>query len=371
VAIRCHGRAAELNGNSFGQVFRITTFGESHGRAVGVTIDGCPAGLAITTEMVQAELNRRRTGQSHVTTPRQEKDRIEILSGIFEGETTGMPVTMMVWNEDADSSKYEPIRALYRPGHADYTYTAKYGRRDHRGGGRSSARETIGRVAAGAVAKALLARAGVTITGYTVQVGDVVARDYDPTVIERNIVRAADLEASERMIAVIEAAKAAGDSVGSTVEVRADGVPPGLGEPVFDKLDADIAKGMMSVPATKAFEIGDGFAVVDRRGSDNNDPFVMDDGGVVRTTTNHAGGILGGISTGEPIIVRVAIKPPSSITKEQMTIDRAGNPRPISVEGRHDPCLAPRAVPVLEAMLALVLADHLLRQRLSRVAWEP
>ncbi|MCA1666551.1 MAG: chorismate synthase [Thermomicrobia bacterium] len=324
-----------MNGNSFGQVFRITTFGESHGRAVGVTIDGCPAGLAITTEMIQTELNRRRTGQSHVTTPRQEKDQVEILSGLFEGETTGMPVTMIVWNEDADSSKYERIRELYRPGHADYTYTAKYGRRDHRGGGRSSARETIGRVAAGAVAKALLTRAGVTITGYTVQVGDVVAREYDPTVIERNVVRAADLEASERM----------------------------------DKLDADIAKGMMSVPATKAFEIGDGFAVVDRRASVNNDPFVMAEG-VVRTTTNHAGGILGGISTGEPIVVRVAIKPPSSITKEQMTIDRAGNPQPISVEGRHDPCLAPRAVPVLEAMLALVLADHLLRQRLARVAWE-
>lgn len=359
-----------MNGNSFGQVFRITTFGESHGRAVGVTIDGCPAGLAITTEMVQAELNRRRTGQSHVTTPRQEKDRVEIISGLFEGETTGMPVTMMVWNEDADSSKYERIRELYRPGHADYTYAAKYGRRDHRGGGRSSARETIGRVAAGAVAKALLAREGIKITGYTVQVGDVVARDYDPSVIERNIVRAADLEASERMIAVIEAAKAAGDSVGSTVEVRADGVPAGLGEPVFDKLDADIAKGMMSVPATKAFEIGDGFDVVDRRGSENNDRFVMDESGTVRTTTNHAGGILGGISTGEPIVVRVTIKPPSSITKEQMTIDQAGNPQPISVEGRHDPCLAPRAVPVLEAMLALVLADHLLRQRLSRVTWE-
>jgi chorismate synthase len=359
-----------MNGNSFGQVFRITTWGESHGRAVGVTIDGCPAGLPVTQEMVQAELNRRRTGQSSVTTPRQEKDRIEIISGLFEGETTGMPVTMLVWNEDADSSKYEPIRDTFRPGHADYTYLAKYGRRDHRGGGRSSARETIGRVAAGAVAKALLAREGVTITGYTVQVGDIHAETYDPSVIERNIVRAADLAASEEMIAAIEAAKAAGDSLGSTVEVRADGVPPGLGEPVFDKLDADIAKGMLSVPATKAFEIGDGFDVVPRHGSENNDPFYMDDGGRVRTTTNHAGGILGGISTGEPIIIRVAIKPPSSITKEQATIDRHGNATTIKVEGRHDPCLAPRAVPVLEAMLALVLADHLLRLRLARLTWE-
>lgn len=358
-----------MNGNSFGQVFRITTWGESHGRAVGVSIDGCPAGLPVDEEMVQRELNRRRTGQSSVTTPRQEQDRVEILAGLFEGQTTGMPIAMLVWNQDADSSKYEPIRDLYRPGHADYTYLAKYGRRDHRGGGRSSARETIGRVAAGAVAKALLAREGVTITGYTVQVGDIHAHSYDPTVIERNIVRAADLAAAEEMIAVIHTAREAGDSLGSAVEVRADGVPPGLGEPVFDKLDADIAKGMLSIPATKGFEIGDGFSVIPRHGSENNDPFVMEEGRV-RTTTNHAGGILGGISTGEPIIVRVAIKPPSSITKEQMTIDRAGNPRPIRVEGRHDPCLAPRAVPVLESMMALVLADHLLRQRLARLEWD-
>lgn len=358
-----------MSGNSFGQAFRITTWGESHGRAVGVTIDGCPAGLPVTTEMVQAELNRRRTGQSRVTTPRQEKDRVEIVSGLFEGETTGMPVTMLVWNEDADSSKYEPIRDTYRPGHADYTYLAKYGRRDHRGGGRASARETIGRVAAGAVAKALLARAGVAITGYTVQVGNIRAETFDPGVIEQNIVRAADMAAAERMIAAIECAKEAGDSLGSTVEVRAEGVPPGLGEPVFDKLDADIAKAMLSVPATKGFEIGDGFDVVPRHGSENNDPFYLDGDGRVRTATNHAGGILGGISTGEPIVVRVAIKPPSSITKEQMTIDTAGTPRSIKVEGRHDPCLAPRAVPVLEAMLALVLADHLLRLRLARLAW--
>jgi chorismate synthase len=359
-----------MNGNSFGQVFRITTWGESHGRAVGVSIDGCPAGLPVDEEMVQRELNRRRTGQSSVTTPRQEQDRVEILAGLFEGATTGMPIAMLVWNQDADSSKYEPIRDLYRPGHADYTYLAKYGRRDHRGGGRASARETIGRVAAGAVAKALLAREGVTITGYTVQVGDIHAHTYDPTVIERNIVRAADLAAAEEMVAAIHAAREAGDSLGSAVEVRADGVPPGLGEPVFDKLDADIAKGMLSIPATKGFEIGDGFDVIPRHGSENNDPFFMDDEGRVRTTTNHAGGILGGISTGEPIVVRVAIKPPSSITKEQMTIDRAGEPRPIRVEGRHDPCLAPRAVPVLESMMALVLADHLLRQRLARLAWD-
>ncbi len=359
-----------MSGNSFGTVFRITTFGESHGRAVGVTIDGCPAGLPIDEQGIQKELDRRRTGQSRVTTPRQEKDRIEFLSGIFEGMTTGMPLTMLVWNEDADSSKYEPIRDLYRPGHADYTYLAKYGRRDHRGGGRSSARETIGRVAAGAVAKALLAREGVVIYGYTVQVGSIVAREVDPSVIERNMVRAADFEASERMIAAIDAARDSGDSLGSTVEVRAEGVPPGLGEPVFDKLDADLAKAMLSVPATKGFEIGDGFAVVPRHGSENNDPFVMDAAGIVRTTTNHAGGILGGISTGEPIVIRVAIKPPSSITKEQQTIDTQGGARTIRVEGRHDPCLAPRAVPVLEAMLALVLADHLLRHRLVRVAWE-
>ena len=358
-----------MSGNSFGQVFRIHTWGESHGRAVGVMIDGCPAGLTVSEEMIQVELNRRRTGQSRVTTPRQEKDRVEIVAGLFEGATTGMPLSMLVWNEDADSSKYEPIRDTFRPGHADFTYLAKYGRRDHRGGGRSSARETIGRVAAGAVAKALLAREGVRIQGYTVQVGAVHARAFDPTVIEQNIVRAADLAASEEMIAVIDAAKAAGDSLGSVVEVRAEGVPPGLGEPVFDKLDADIAKAMLSVPATKGFEIGDGFEVVARHGSENNDPFFVDAAGAVRTRTNHAGGILGGISTGEPIIVRVAIKPPSSITKEQATIDRFGNETTIRVEGRHDPCLAPRAVPVLEAMMALVLADHLLRNRLARLAW--
>ncbi len=358
-----------MGGNSFGTAFRITTWGESHGRAVGVTIDGCPAGLPVDQEYIQSELNRRRTGQSSVTTPRDEKDRIEILTGTFEGVTTGMPVTMLVWNEDADSSKYEKIRHLYRPGHADYTYIAKYGLRDHRGGGRSSARETIGRVAAGAIAKSLLAREGVTIHGYTVQVGTIRATDYDPSVIERNIVRAADLAASEEMIAAIHAARDAGDSLGSAVEVRADGVPAGLGEPVFDKLHADIAKAMFSVPAIRGVELGDGFDVVERSGFDNNDPFVMDTSGAVRTTTNHTGGILGGISTGEPIVVRVAIKPPSSILREQQTIDRDGNPRPIRVEGRHDPCLAPRAVPVLEAMLALVLADHLLRQRLARVVW--
>jgi len=356
-----------VGGNSFGQVFRITTWGESHGRAVGVTIDGCPAGLPIDMEYVQAELNRRRTGQSSVTTPRDEKDRAELLTGVFEGRTTGMPVTMLVWNEDMDSSKYEKFREFWRPGHADYTYTAKYGVRDHRGGGRSSARETIGRVAAGAVAKLLLQTVGCAVHGYTVQVGHVKAREYDPSVIEKNIVRAADLAAAEEMIAAIHAAREAGDSLGSAVEVRADGVPAGLGEPVFDKLHADIGKAMFSVPAIRGVELGDGFDVVTRNGSANNDAFVRDESGRVRTRTNRTGGILGGISTGEPVIVRVAIKPPSSIRVEQQMINRHGDAETLRVEGRHDPCLAPRAVPVLEAMLALVLADHLLRQRLARI----
>ena len=356
-----------MGGNSFGQAFRITTWGESHGRAVGVTIDGCPAGLPIDMAYVQAELNRRRTGQSSVTTPRDEKDRAELLTGVFEGRTTGMPITMLVWNEDMDSSKYEKFREFWRPGHADYTYTAKYGMRDHRGGGRSSARETIGRVAAGAVAKLLLQTVGCTVHGYTVQVGEVKAQEYDPSVIEQNIVRAADLAAAEEMIAVIHAAREAGDSLGSAVEVRADGVPAGLGEPVFDKLHADIGKAMFSVPAIRGVELGDGFDVVTRHGSANNDAFVRDETGRVRTATNRTGGILGGISTGEPVIVRVAIKPPSSIRVEQTMINRHGDAETLRVEGRHDPCLAPRAVPVLEAMLALVLADHLLRQRLARL----
>ena len=359
-----------MSGNSFGSAFRITTWGESHGRAVGVTIDGCPAGLDIDLDFVQANLDRRRTGQSSVTTPRGEKDRVELLTGVFEGRSTGMPITFLVWNEDADSSKYDKFRTFFRPGHADYTYSEKYGVRDHRGGGRSSARETIGRVAAGAVAKLFLRRYGVTVHGYTVQVGSIRAETYDPTIIETNIVRAADAVAAEHMIKAIHAARDAGDSLGSAVAVRADGVPAGLGEPVFDKLHADLAKAMFSVPAVRGVELGDGFEVIERHGSENNDPFVLDEYGGVRTATNHTGGILGGISTGEPILLRVAIKPPSSIRVEQQMIDRAGNTETLRVEGRHDPCLAPRAVPVLESMMALVLADHLLRQRLARVAWD-
>lgn len=359
-----------MGGNSFGTAFRITTWGESHGRAVGVTIDGCPAGLSVDLDFVQAELNRRRTGQSSVTTPRGEKDHVELLTGVFEGRSTGMPITMLVWNEDADSAKYDKFRTFFRPGHADYPYSEKYGIRDHRGGGRSSARETIGRVAAGAVAKALLRQYGVTIHGYTVQVGTILAETYDPDFIETNIVRAADPVAAERMIAAIHTARDAGDSLGSAVAVRADGVPAGLGEPVFDKLHADLAKAMFSVPAIRGVELGDGFAVVERQGSQNNDPFVLDARGGVRTLTNHTGGILGGISTGEPIMLRMAIKPPSSIRVEQQMINRAGEVELLRVEGRHDPCLAPRAVPVLESMMALVLADHLLRQRLARVAWD-
>ena len=358
-----------MGGNSFGTAFRITTWGESHGRAVGVTIDGCPAGLPLDRDFIQAELDRRRTGQSSVTTSRGEKDRVELLTGEFEGRSTGMPITMLVWNEDADSSKYDLFRTFFRPGHADYTYSEKYGLRDHRGGGRSSARETIGRVAAGAVAKTLLRQSGVTVHGYTVQVGAIRAETYDPTLIETNIVRAADAVAAEAMIAAIHEARDAGDSLGSAVAVRADGVPAGLGEPVFDKLHADLAKAMFSVPAVRGVELGDGFAVVERHGSENNDPFELDEHGAMRTRTNHTGGILGGISTGEPILLRVAIKPPSSIRVEQQMINRAGEARTLRVEGRHDPCLAPRAVPVLESMMALVLADHLLRHRLARAAW--
>lgn len=348
--------------STLGKVFKLTTWGESHGPAIGVVLDGCPSGLPLSSEDVQKELDRRRPGQSAITTPRQEADRVEILSGIFEGYTTGTPISMLVWNVDAKSAKYEAIKDLYRPGHADFTYQAKYGRRDYRGGGRASARETIGRVAAGAVARKLLGSFGIEIIGYTWQVGDVVAQSVDYDEIERNAVRCPDRQAATQMIEAITRVREEGDSLGGVVEVLARGVPPGLGEPVFDKLDADIAKAMVSLGAVKGVEIGAGFAVTRMRGSQSNDEFTSENG-QIRPATNRAGGILGGISTGAVIVVRLAVKPTPSIGKEQRTVDTAGREAAIWVEGRHDPCICPRIVPVAEAMLALVLADHLLRQR--------
>jgi chorismate synthase len=353
-------------GNSLGVLFRIHTSGESHGPGLSLIVDGCPAGLEIDEDFIRAELARRRVGQSKVTSQRQEEDEFQILSGVFEGRTTGTPINLVFFNKDADSSKYETIKHLYRPGHADFTYDAKYGFRDYRGGGRSSARETVCRVAAGAIAKLLLARAGVRITGYVSRVWTIAMETYDPDEIERNIVRCPDAAAAERMVEAILEARRDGDSLGGVVEVRAEGVPAGLGEPVFDRLDADIARALMCIPAVKGVEIGAGFEAVARRGSENNDAFEMRDG-QVRTRTNNAGGILGGISTGETIIARMAIKPTSSITREQDTVTQAGEATTVRVLGRHDPCVCPRAVPIAEAMVALVLADHLLRQRGARV----
>ena len=360
-----------MAGNSFGELFRITTWGESHGRAIGVVVDGCPAGLEISEEDIQRDLDRRRVGQSRVTSSRQEEDRVEILSGLFEGKTAGTPISLLLWNKDADSSKYEPIKEIYRPGHADYTYDMKYGIRDHRGGGRSSARETACRVAAAAIAKKLLRTIGVQIYGFTRQVGSIEAQVVDPEEIERNVVRCPDRETAKQMEALILAVKAEGDSIGGVVEVVASGVPVGLGEPVYDRLDADLAKGIMSINAVKGVEIGLGFRSVSLKGSEHNDEFFTDADGRIRTRTNHAGGMLGGISNGEDIVVRLAVKPPSSISKAQRSVTKGGVAVDLEVHGRHDPCLCPRAVPVAEAMVALVLADHWLRSRSGQPARIP
>lgn len=353
-------------GSSFGKIFRLTTWGESHGPALGVVIEGAPAGLAIDVAMIQAELDRRRVGQSKVTTPRGEKDQAEILSGVFDGISTGAPISIITYNKDADSSKYDNLRDVFRPGHADYTYWAKYGHRDHRGGGRSSARETWGRVAAGAIAKQILASVGAEVFGYAREIGGIAMQTFDRSEIEQNIVRCPDPVAAALMVDAILAAKAESDSLGGVVEVRAINVPPGLGEPTFDRLDALIAQAMLSIPATKGVEIGEGFAATRSRGSSNNDAFYVENGRV-RTSTNHAGGTLGGISSGEDIVARVAIKPTSSVAREQQTVDVNLEPRTILVEGRHDPSVVPRAVPVVEAMMAIVLADLLLQNRAARI----
>lgn len=355
-------------GSSFGKIFRLTTWGESHGPALGVVIEGVPAGLPLTVDEIQHELNRRRVGQSKVTTPRGERDRAEILSGVYEDITTGAPISLITYNADADSSKYDNLREVFRPGHADYTYWRKYGHRDHRGGGRSSARETWGRVAAGAIAKKILATAGAEVFGFASEIGGIRAETFDRDQIEQNIVRAPDPVAAEKMIDAIMAAKEAKDSLGGVVEARAINVPIGLGEPTFDKLDALIGQAMLSIPATKGVEIGRGFDLARSRGSESNDPFLIDDG-KVRIGNNNAGGTLGGISTGEDVIVRVAVKPTSSIEQEQDTVNKNLQPEKITVYGRHDPSVVPRAVPVVEAMLAIVLADLLLQNRSARIDW--
>jgi chorismate synthase len=350
-----------MPGNTFGVFFRVATFGESHGRALGAVIDGCPPNLALGEADVQAELDRRRPGGHRASTPRQEEDRVEILSGVFEGKTTGTPIALLIRSSDADSSAYDDLRDVFRPGHGDYTYFKKYGIRDHRGGGRASGRETAARVAAGAVARKLLAREGIDVIGYTVEAGGIAIERFSQSEIQRNRLLCPDSEAAARMERKLEETRSEGDSLGGIVEVRVTGCPAGLGEPVFDKIDADLARALMSIGTVKGVEIGAGFEAARMKGSQGNDP--IDPGGF---RTNHAGGVLAGITTGQEIVIRAACKPIASIALEQETIDGRGNRRKISIRGRHDACVIPRIIPVCEAMVCLVLADHLLRQRAIR-----
>ena len=352
-------------GNTFGHLFRITTFGESHGGGVGVTIDGCPPQLEISEEEIQVDLDRRRPGQSKITTPRKETDTCEIISGVFEGKTLGTPISILVRNKDARSQDYNEMAVKYRPSHADATYDAKYGLRNWQGGGRSSARETIGRVAAGAIAKKLLKQvAGVEIIGYVKRIKDLEAVVNPETVtleqVESNIVRCPDTVCAEKMIDLIDEIRKEKDSLGGVVECVARSVPKGLGDPVFDKLEAELAKGVMSLPASKGFEIGSGFAGTTMKGSEHNDEFYIDETGETRTRTNRSGGVQGGISNGENIIIRVAFKPTATVGKEQRTVTKDGEETVLAAKGRHDPCVLSRAVPMVEAMVALVLCDRLL-----------
>ena len=354
--------------NTFGQLFRVTTFGESHGGGIGVVIDGCPPKIDISPADIQRELDRRRPGQSKITTQRKEEDRCEIVSGIFDGKTLGTPIAILVRNKDARAEDYVEIARKFRPSHADFSYEAKYGIRNWQGGGRASARETIARVAAGAVAKKILAilYSNFEIVAYVAQIHDIIAKINRSSVkmkdAEKNAVRCPDVAAAKRMESLIGQIRDEGDSVGGVIECVVRGIPAGLGEPVFDKLEADLAKAMLSLPATKGFEIGSGFAATHMRGSEHNDPFEMR-GGKIRTATNNSGGVQGGISNGEEIYFRVAFKPTATIAHEQKTVNVSREQTKLSARGRHDPCVLPRAVPIVEAMAALVLCDHALRQQ--------
>ena len=355
-------------GNIFGHLFRVTTFGESHGGGVGVVIDGCPPNIDISDAEIQRDLDRRRPGQSKITTQRKEEDRCEILSGVFAGKTLGTSIAVLVRNKDARPEDYAQMKRAFRPSHADFTYEAKYGIRNWQGGGRASARETIGRVAAGAVAKKILSilYSEFEIVAYVAQIHEVIAKVNRSVVkmkdVDRNVVCCPDSTAAKRMKALIEQIRAEGDSVGGVIECVVRGVPPGLGEPVFDKLEADLAKAMLSLPATKGFEIGSGFAAARMRGSEHNDPFEMR-AGKIRTATNNSGGVQGGISNGEEIYFRVGFKPTATIAREQKTVTASHKETRLGARGRHDPCVLPRAVPIVEAMAAIVLCDHALRQR--------
>lgn len=362
--ITCEMSIRSHAANTYGDIIHVTTFGESHGPAIGAVLDGVQPGIEISEEDIQIELNRRRPGQSDVVTPRSEKDRVHILSGVFEGKTTGAPIAMVIYNQDQDSSKYEGIKELFRPGHADFTFYKKYGIRDHRGGGRSSGRETAGRVMGGAVAKKILKDRGVTFIAHAIEVAGIKAQTCDHAVIENNVVRCADPEAAKAMEAAIIAAKDDTDSVGGVIQLEIYGVPAGLGDPVFDKLDARLAKALLSLGATKGFEIGKGFELTRMRGSQSNDG--MNSEGFI---SNNAGGISGGISTGDPIVIRMAVKPTSSIVKQQKTVDIQFNDQTIEVHGRHDPCIVPRIIPVVENMAALVILDAWEIQERLRPDW--
>jgi len=356
--------------NTFGNIFTITTFGESHGKGLGVIIDGCPAGIKIDEDFIRLELQRRKPGQSKITTQRKEEDDFEILSGVFEGQSTGTPIAMVIYNTDQKSKDYTHIAEKFRPSHADYTYHEKFGVRDYRGGGRSSARETAARVAAGAVAKLLLANYGVEINAYVSQAGAVRLekpyQELDFSLTESNIVRCPDQETADKMIQVIDQTRKEKDTVGGVVSCVAKGVPVGLGEPVFDKLHAVLAHAMLSINAVKGFEFGSGFEGVTMKGSQHNDAFYKE-GDRVRTRTNHSGGIQGGISNGEDIYFKVAFKPVATIMQDQESVNTKGESATVSGKGRHDPCVVPRAVPIVEAMCALVLADYLLLNRSSKI----
>ena len=356
--------------SQYGQIFKISTFGESHGRAIGVTIDGCPAGVVFDEDFIQHELDRRKPGQSRITTQRREADAFEVLSGIFEGKTTGTPIALLIWNEDQRSKDYGHIAEQFRPSHADYTYQVKYGVRDYRGGGRSSARETAARVAAGAVAKLLLTQLGVRVQAYVSQVGtlklETPYQDLDLTQTDTNAVRCPDADMAQQMFDYIDDIRKQGDSIGGIVSCVLTGVPVGWGEPVFDKLHAELGKAMLGINAVKGFEYGSGFEGVTLRGSAHNDAFYTDETGRVRTRTNHSGGIQGGISNGEDIFFKVAFKPVATIMTDQESLNTSGEAVTVSGKGRHDPCVLPRAVPIVEAMAALVLVDFYLRAKSNK-----
>lgn len=360
-----------MAGNSFGEIFRITTFGESHGAAIGVVIDGCPAGLEIDMDFIQQELDRRKPGQSAITTQRKESDTFHILSGVFEGKTLGSPLAITIQNEDQQPEDYTHLKDSYRPSHADYTYDMKYGHRDYRGGGRASARETAARVIAGAIAKQLLKKVGIEITAYVSGVGTIqLQKDYtqlDLSQIETNMVRCPDEETAKQMIELIQETKAKGDTLGGIITCVVKNTPAGLGEPVFDKLHADLAKAMLSINAVHGFEYGSGFAGTMQYGSQHNDAFTKNETDEVVTATNQSGGIQGGISNGMNIYFRIAFKPVATLMQTQTTLDTDGNTTELKGKGRHDPCVVPRAVPIVEAMTALVLADHYLRAKTSSV----